>query len=205
MALPKIKFAVGIAILFTQLFLYINAEAVYGPYASMVRNVMLAYFVLLAVFSPYVIKILMGIGPKDLPSFSIMFAMTAVIMLVVGGSIVLITGEVEKGITLALGFGFLHGFVKAFNEEVIFRGVLPMIMGGSVKASIYVDVISSVAFGVFHLAVTGVNIYAMIFLSALGFVWAMVRNRFGIMGSTGSHFAYNLGVMGVLPVILGGV
>lgn len=199
---PQIRFAVGLFILFAQLFLFINAEFIYGPYAGMVKNVMLAYFIMLAFFSPFVIKLLMGIGPQDLPNFSIMFVLTSIVMLVLP-AFALITGEIEEGLTLALGFGFLHAFVKAFDEEVIFRGVLPMIMGQGVKTGIYVDIISSVAFGAFHLAVTGANIFAMIFLSALGFIWAQVYKRFGLMGATGSHFAWNLGALGVLPTILG--
>jgi membrane protease YdiL (CAAX protease family) len=196
--IPKIRFAVGLFILLAQLFLYINAEAIYGVYADLVRNVMLAYFILLAILSPFVIQILMKIGIDDIPSFSMVFILTALVMYLVP-FITGITGEVERGLTLALGFGFLHGFVKAFNEEVIFRGVLPRMMGNK-----YGGIISSVAFGFFHLAVTGVNWLAMVFLSILGFVWYLIYQRYGIMGSTGSHFAYNLAALGVLPTLLGG-
>jgi len=199
MVFPRIKFAVGIAIILLQLWLYINADYVYGPYAGIVKNVMLAYFILLALLSPFVIKILMDIGPKDIPNFSIGFITTAIVMFAIG-SITLITGEVEGGLALALGFGLLHSFVKAFNEEVIFRGVLPKIMGGG----LWPDIISSVLFGLFHVAVTGAAWYAIIFLSVLGFVWAMMRNYIGIMGTTGSHFAYNLAALGVLPKLFGG-
>lgn len=195
--IPKIKLAVGIVILIAQLFLYINAEAIYGVYADTVRNIMLAYFMLLAMFSPFVIPILLKLNLDDIPGFSIGFILTAIVMLII--PFARITGEVEKGITLALGFGFLHALVKAFNEEVLFRAVFPRIMGNTIWAGI----ISSILFGIFHLAVTGVSIIAVIFLSCLGFVWYLVYKRFGLMGSTGSHFAYNLAVLGVLPTLIG--
>lgn len=164
----------------------------------MVRNVMMVYFVLLALFSPFVIKILMSIGPRDLPNFSITFLLTALVMMLIP-TVAFITGEVEKGLTLALGFGFLHSFVKAFNEEVIFRGVLPRIMG----KGIWPDIVSSIIFGIFHLAVTGASILAMLLLMLLGFVWAMVRNRFGLLGAVGSHASYNVAVLGALPMLFG--
>lgn len=196
--LPRIKFAVGIGILFAQLFLYINASAIYGPYAETVRNVMLAYFILLAILSPFVIPILMKIGLQDVPAFSIGFVLTTIVMLVVP-IVTGLTGEIESGLTLALGFGFLHSFVKAFNEEIIFRGVLPKVMGGSTTAG----VVSSILFGVFHFAVTGGSIFAIAFLSVLGFIWWLVYKRFGLFGSTGSHFAYNLAALGVLSKLIG--
>ncbi len=198
MVVPKIKFAVGLFVILVQLFLYVNADYIYGVYADMVRTVLVTYFFLLALFSPIVIQILSGIGLQDIPNFSIGFILTAVVMLVVP-AMFLVTGQLETGLSMALGFGFLHSMVKAFNEEIVFRGVLPKIMGGS----IYADIISSVTFGVFHFAVTGVNWMAMFLLMGLGFVWVLVRNRFGLMGSTGSHFAYNLGVLGVLPQLIG--
>lgn len=202
--MPRIKFAVGLAVILIQIWLYINADAIYGPYAGMVRNTMLAYFLLIAVFSPFVMKSLLRLGPQDLPNFTIMFILTSAVLMIVPAVTHLVTGEIEQGLTLALGFGFLHSFVKAFNEELIFRDVLPSIMGNGMVASIYVDIVSSLAFGVFHLAVTNVNILAMLFLSALGFVWSQVYKRFGLMGSTGSHIAYNLAVLGVLPKMFGG-
>lgn len=194
----QIKFAVGVLIILAQLFVYVNAEYIYGPYAAMVKNVLLVYFILLAVFSPYVIQILNRIGPQDIPNFTIGFVLTAAVMLVV--PVASITGEVEKGLTLALGFGFLHGLIKAFDEEIIFRGVLPKIMGGTRAA----DIVSSIIFGVFHLAVSGANIFVMLLLMGLGIAWVFMRDRFGLMGSTGSHFAYNLAALKVLPKIIGG-
>jgi len=200
----RLRFAVGIFILLAQLFLFINAEAIYGPYAGIVKDVMLAYFMLLGILSPFVIQVLLRIGLQDIPAFSLLFIATSVIMLILP-TIKGVTGEVEKGITLALGFGLLHGIVKAFNEEVIFRGVLPKLMGDRGKGINYIaGIASSLAFGIFHLAVTGVNWLAMIFLSCLGFIWYLIYKRYGIMGSTGSHFAYNLAALGVLPQLLGG-
>lgn len=194
------KAVLAIVLILSQLFLYVNADAIYGVYSDMVRNTMTVYLMLLAVFSALVFKELVKIGPQDLPGFTIGFIVTAALLMGLNtfglsGSIL---GQIEPGLTMALGFGLLHAMVKAFDEELIFRGVLPTFLGGS----IYADILSSVFFGLFHFAVTGADLFAMIFLMGLGFVWALLRRRMGLLASTGSHFAYNLMALGVLPMII---
>jgi hypothetical protein len=208
---PKIRFAVGIFILILQMILYLSADYIYGPYASVVRNVFLTYFILLALLSPYVLKTLLEVGPNDIPSFSIGFILTVIPLVLLPLGIKLFTGQIETGLQLALGFGLLHSLVKAFDEEIIFRGALPKIIGIGTPAMI----VTSVLFGIFHFGVLMLQVqqglltltnavYGMILLMGLGFVWALVAKKFGLLASTGSHFAYNLSAMGVLNKILGG-
>jgi membrane protease YdiL (CAAX protease family) len=194
--IPKVKLAFGLFLLLAQLIVYFAADAIYGPYAAIVKTVMMAYFILMALFSPLVLEVLKKIGPQDIPAFAVGFIPTALFMLILGLAGFSLTGEIEKDLTLSLGFGFLHSFVKAFDEEVIFRGVLPKLMGGTRAAGI----VSSLFFGLFHVGVLlmlpeGVTLFmivtSMVFLSVLGFVWYLIFKRFGLMGSTGSHFAYN--------------
>ena len=118
----------------------------------------------------------------------------------------LVTIFPQASIETALGFGALHAFVKAYIEESVFRDALP-------KAGLG-DVISNVLFGMFHLAVL-TTVGGLTYLQALlpitvliilGLVWAGVRNIYGIMGSTGSHFAWNLFAYGALPrIFMGGI
>lgn len=198
---PRIRFVFGLFIILAQIWLYVNADAIYGAYSGMVKATMLAYFILMIPLSPVIYQQYMRIGIQDIPNFAVGFVATSIVMLVLGGLVALVTGEIEQGLTLALGFGFLHGFVKAFNEELIFRGAIPQMLGGQ---NVYSDAISSLAFGFFHFAVSGGDLVIMVFLSGLGYVWTLARRSIGVMGSTGSHFAYNLAALGVLDRVVGG-
>jgi hypothetical protein len=138
-----------------------------------------------------------------------MFIATSLAMLLIPKLITAGSIEASVAVQMAFGFGFLHAFVKAFNEEVIFRQILPIVAGLG-------DIISNVLFGIFHIAVvisqlsllkmpvTFWTVAAPVgILVVLGFLWAKIRDRFGLMGATGSHFAYNLGVMQLLPKVFG--
>ena len=204
--LLKIVSKIGIWVIIIYALLWFRADEIYGVYADMVRNTMLIYFVAISLFSPITFPMLMSMGFQDIAGFVFGFILTAPVMLVLGNAGVtgLIVGQVEASVNwgLIIGFGFLHSFIKAFSEELIFRGAISKIFG---------DVVSSILFGAFHYGITGVSIIGAGILMALGFLWAKLRDIFrgmggtGLMASTGSHFAYNLGVMGILPLILGGL
>jgi len=195
---------VGILILVITAYLFTQADFIYGVYAEQVRSVIMIYAGLLAIMSPFILKDVLSIGVYDLSNFALGFLITAAAVLAVPfiGTF-LIPGQIQEGLVLALGFGFLHSFIKAFFEELIFRGGLPRILRRVTVNPLYPDIISSVLFGIFHWGVTGVGIPEALILMVLGFGWAKVRDLFGIMGATGSHFAYNLAVMGVLSQIVG--
>jgi hypothetical protein len=204
---------VGIIILLIQLFLLIAADYIYGQYAEVVRSILIVYF-----FMFVLTRVTLGGRPSTLSpkeswsSFLIMFVFTSVILLV--GSIAFLNFQSSANLTeaipaavgaTALGFGALHAFVKAYIEEDVFRNALPIHAGLG-------DIISNILFGVFHFAVL-VNvrglgmiqaIFPIVILVILGLIWSRVRNGFGIMGSTGSHFAWNLFAFGVLGKIFTG-
>lgn len=207
---------VGIIVLLLQLFLWIGADYIYGAYAETVRNVLIVYF-----FMFLLVRVTLGGKPHALSekeswfNFILMFILTSVILLAFS----FIPGMVSTaeltialpstliaamGVT-ALGFGALHAFVKAYIEEDVFRSALP------IKAGLG-DIISSILFGIFHFAVlvtvrglTPVQaLLPIAVLIGLGLLWSRVRDGFGILGATGSHFAWNLFAFGVLGKIFTG-
>jgi len=117
-----------------------------------------------------------------------------------------------------MGFGLLYAFVMAFDEEAVFRYLLPKVAGLG-------DIVSNIFFGLFHFFVLyaetsilldagkiteimqwSIITFDVITLVGLGFVWAWMRDHAGgIIGSTGSHFAYNCAKYGVLTALMAGV
>lgn len=207
---------VGVVVLLLQLFLLLGADYIYGAYAATVRNVLIIYFLMLLLARVYTgSRPAVMSGKESWYSFILMFIITSVVLLtlsMVPG--VLTTAELTVvipaafagaiGIT-ALGFGALHAFVKAYIEEDVFRSALPIRAGLG-------DIISNILFGVFHFAVlvtvrglTPVQaLLPIAVLIGLGLLWSRMRNGFGIMGSVGSHFAWNLFAFGVLGKIFTG-
>lgn len=136
------------------------------------------------------------------------------------------------GSLTGLSFASLHLFTKAFIEERVFRRLLPSMLSPSGKPTYVSDAISNIIFGAFHagvlititipaliaagrLAELGALNYThaiapVIVLMVLGMVWALMRgygtNQRGILFSTGSHFAWNLFVQGILGLaFMGGI
>ncbi len=81
---------------------------------------------------------------------------------------------------------------------MVFRYILPLGVGIG-------DVASAILFGVFHLAVLGANFIGMATLIIMGMVWAFTRTRFGLMGAVGSHVAWNMMALGLMPLLFGGI
>lgn len=213
--------SIGFWIMIIQVFLWINATWIYGPFADQVRNILQIYFILfLVVYVSAGLKLpTLRTGNKSnesLRNFLFMFVAGMIIMQILHpflSSAQLAVGqfasvEVEAA-AVAFGFMFLHGFVKAYIEEAVFRYAIPTLIGLKGKLEVYGAVISSVLFGAFHISVammsgTAPAWWTIIYLSALGMVFYAIYKRFGISGSTGFHFAYNLGVLGLLPMFIGG-
>jgi len=193
MGLLKIaSLSVGLIILLLQLFLYINADAVYGTDAPKARNEIFVYLLLqVSVLSAFAIKLpTLNLSPAFFINFIVGFAIFSLFIMLIPKLTVLTMGAV--GVT-ALGYGFIHVFVKAYTEEVVFRNILPKIGLG--------HIISNVLFGFFHFAVSGGSVVTMIFLTVLGFVFTLFYKMLGTMGAVGAHVAYNSWVMGILKRI----
>ena len=210
----RIRFTIGLLVLFITLFLYVAANWVYGPYAPEAKEVMTTYlwlvtFTLAALATPLPT---IDTSFSGLKFFALGFIFTAMIVFVLPQSAMIASVET---IRLALGFGLLHAFVKAFSEEVVFRDVLPQaLVGGKGTINMPSILISNVFFSIFHLGVLQNKValgvlaqsqanVALVVLFMLGLIWSFVRKRWGVMASTGSHFAYNCGALGILAQIFG--
>lgn len=193
MGLLKIaSMSVGLIILLLQLFLYINADAVYGADAPKARNEIFVYLLLqVSVLSAFAIKLpTLSLSPMFFLNFIVGFVIFSLFIMLIPRLSSLVMGAV--GVT-ALGYGFIHVFVKAYTEEVVFRNILPRIGLGYI--------ISNILFGFFHFAVSGGSIATMFFLTILGFVFTLFYKMLGTMGAVGAHVAYNSWVMGILERI----
>jgi hypothetical protein len=185
--------------------LMIGSEAIYGELSGRMTTVLIVYILLLLMSRAEMPKkehksrtII-----QSIPAFLIMFFITLFVMI----GIQPFTGELiaastlESSLEFVAVFGFMHAFVKSYIEEEVFRSRLSVMIG---------ELGQAIAFGAFHffilLMVFGFSpmlIAAMGWLAGLGLLWGFVENKFGIEGSTGSHFAYNLAAFGMVPVIFG--
>jgi hypothetical protein len=200
--LKRGAFSLGIVVLLIWLFLYTQADLIYGQYADLVRQEFTVYFFLFLITATVLFRGMPGRkeGAQSLIPFVIAFVVTLAVAIPMRQFAMQASLEY---VTLILGFGLLHGFVKAFIEEIVFRYYLPMVAGLG-------DILSSVIFGLFHTTValmSGVAtpITAIIGLMVMGYVWSLVRRLFqnqgigaGIAASTGSHFGYNIVVLGLI-------
>lgn len=186
---------VGAVVVIITLFMYVNAPALFGEFAPQAERIMQVYLFLLIGFLAMFNIAMPGLDttPRALTGFVVMFFAT---WLIVGAVPRLITSSFEP-LTL-VSLGFLYAFVKAYIEEVVFRQILP-------KTLALGDIVSNILFGLFHFAVlfsVGVPLmtvlFSMVFLMVLGYIWSMVRDHFGILGATGSHFAWNMVALGVI-------
>jgi len=228
MPFQKKAMSAGVPIMLSILFMWISADFVYGEYAEMVRNTMMIYFFLFLI--PYTV---LNQTPKSVMSeniwnFFIGFLGTGTVLFIItqgigifGTTAVLSEPFVATITVTGIGFGVLHAFVKAYIEESVFRWALPKYAGLG-------DILSSVLFGLFHLSIlvsftipsmvaagTLTDMGAMnwtyagmpvITLTALGVGWSKVRDTIGVIGSTGSHTAWNMFALGILPrIFMGGM
>jgi membrane protease YdiL (CAAX protease family) len=194
--------SLGIVVLLIWLFLYTQADLIYGPYAAEQKEAMVLYFLLFLIPAAMYMK---GLPGKDEGLKSLLpFVMTMIVTIVIAIPLrwLVMMASLEY-VTLFIGFGLLYAFVKAYIEEVVFRYYLPQVVGLG-------DIISSVLFGLFHLSVaylTGIAapMTAILGLMVMGYIWSMVRRMFqsqgigaGLAASTGSHFGYNLIALGLI-------
>ena len=203
------KISIGLIILLLTFFMFFSTSFFYGEYAPSVEKIYIWYLI-------FAIGIVAFIGktfptfkqnPKEFANFAIFFVITLPVAL--GFSYLLNLKSSIETIMLIMGFGFLHAFVKAYIEEGVFRGILmrtPLGFWGQAGV-----------FGLFHfamlsmtagvlvsagtLAAASVPIFVIsnaLLLTLLGAVWGLVYLRYGLMASTGSHFAWNTVAYGII-------
>jgi len=189
------KLGLGVAIVLLTLYMFVQAKFVFGEHAGTATDIMLTYIILgitvititgarLKVFSQ---------PPSEFLWFTVGMIVTFILVLLLPKSIgnaTLASIELQ-----GISFGFLWAFVKAFWEEVIFRGALVNISTGIFNT---LAIGSSVLFGLFHWGIMGVGIIGVIFLVILGIAWTFMARKWGLMAAVGSHFAYNIWALGLI-------
>jgi len=192
---------IGAVVVLITLFLWLGAPFFFGEQAADAAGRIIMMYLLMLLSVLVVFRDEMPVIPFNAKSITI-FIITGTITTIalVSMKAVLFLSSFEP--IVALSFGFLYAFVKAFIEEVIFRWTL---------VRRFNPVIASLMFGGFHfgvLVVFGVPFTTLLvaigFLSALGFAWYMLSSWYGkgspigLMASAGSHFGYNLVALGVI-------
>lgn len=189
----------GAIVIMITLFLWLGADFFFGKGANAASRVILMYLIML--------MSIIIVFRTEMPNI-ILNSQSLVIFIITGTITAIGLSAVPKLFLssfepiVAISFGFLYAFVKAFIEEVIFRWVL---------VRKFNPVIASLLFGAFHFGVLAVFgtpfttiIVAVTFLSILGYGWYLLSNWYGkgnpigLMASTGSHFGYNLVALGVI-------
>lgn len=186
--------------------LMLGASSIYGDYADDANTVLGVYMTML-LFTAVKFKAKRSAEQRlsmALPAFLIMFLLTFGIMTLLRPAIqgLLVASTLEASMSLAAAGGLLTAFVKAYVEEDVFRSRLAPLIG---------EWGQSILFGMFHFFVLFMILgwswwlpAAIAWLSLLGYVWGRVEDRFGLAGSTASHFAYNIVAMGLGAVLVGG-
>lgn len=193
--------SIGLVIIMIQLLLLLWSDFIFGAQSSMIRNVLVVYFLMeVLVLASYGLT-MPGIkaGLSEVIFFLIFFGLTAAIVIFIPKGIMGAFDIISTGFTLGL-IGYV--FVKAFIEEIVFRQVLGDRIGGVAQAGV---------FGVFHFAILWLRpaatlptvLFGTFFLAMMGYLWFLIYKRFGILASTGSHVAWNLSAVGILGMLLG--
>lgn len=201
------KLSVDLLVMFILFALVLGTDVAYGEQAPTQMNILYMYmflFLSARVLVPGVERKQAPLG-MAMQNFLILFVVTAIVMsfLPAGVTGLLAASSFDIKVGMMVTYGVLYAFIKAYIEEDIFRNRLSAKLGETGQA---------VAFGAFHFfALVGlvgfsyVIILPVAILMGLGYLWGKVQDRFGTLGSTGSHFAYNAAVLGLLPKIMGTV
>lgn len=199
----KIGITAGIVILILQIWMFVSSDFLFGAYAEIAETALIIYMLMFA----YVMASYRSAFPTAEVSvtnffwFIAAFGVTFFVVAFFPAQFTAFIASIEA-VKVVIALGLLYAFVKAFIEEAIFRQILP-------EGTSFVPGIgkfwSSILFGLFHVAVLSASglgivslIFALVWLSLLGYIWAIAKPFIGILGTTGSHFAYNLKALGVI-------
>lgn len=96
-----------------------------------------------------------------------------------------------------LGLAILHGLVVAISEEIIFRIIIPLFLGGGIGG----QVISGILFGGAHYTVYGGDMVSLAIAMGLGIIFGLVTvlwPRYGIVAAIAWHAAWNWTAEGIV-------
>ena len=189
-ALRKIPFFVWLLLL--QAFLLVNAPAIAPPNSvDTTRSALIVYMLMTATLMPLVPRqAWMKVGLNE----SIAFFVGG---LVVGSFVFaafreLVTGVFSLSLSGPLYLLVLHVFVVATSEEIIFRGLLPVII---------TPALAQVFFGFFHFYAYGGSLIGIFIAIIAGFIFYAITRYLNIWAAVGIHAAYNATVLGILSVM----
>lgn len=187
--------------------LWLGADLIYGEMAQQMQLVLIGYAIMLVLVRQEMPKTehKQTHFTAALPLIFISAGVTFFVFLTLSqiGLIrgVLVASTLEAAISFTAAFSLAHAFVKAYIEEEVFRGRFSTKLGEAGQALL---------FGGFHVFILymlmGFSlglITALGWLTFMGLVWGFIENRWGLEGSTGSHFGYNIVAMGLAPLLLG--
>lgn len=200
---------IDVIILFIMAILLLMSDFLFGALSPLIFPTIVAYSIL------FILSIRLGKfnvnelrkRPKVFQNLLFGVALMIVIAFALQSSGILSPGLIASTETSGLTFAALIGgsgivlvSMKAFIEEVVFRGALPKTGLG--------DIGSNLAFGLFHVATLTARAafdptfsvalipVAVLLLVGLGFVWTFFRNSLGLMGAVGGHIGWNLAALG---------
>lgn len=202
----------GVMIVILELILLTNTSLFFPiEEVANVQRVMMIYIImqLMAMMLLFTIKrtqsdIFSLTTYQGLFQFFLGFLVTGVIVLVAVPASIAASFEPLALVKISLLGTILYTFIRAFVEEFLFRDTLEEIIGRYPQAAL---------FGMFHFAVLSIGGAAFLsvlvgafFLFVLGIIWSYMKDIkiFGILGSTGSHFSYNLHAFGIWSLLFGG-
>lgn len=99
---------------------------------------------------------------------------------------------------IGLGVILFHAFIVAVDEELIFRGWLNDILGRKTLGIWTRAIIISIVFAFFHYALAGSEPLVLFTYIPIGLAYFFIKEKYGIMASIGTHWAYNIFILGFI-------
>lgn len=187
---PARNIPLALVIVIIQMFLYVNAPAIFGEALSQkIREILLLYMIMTFAFSlVYFPRELKRPFSSEIINFIIVFFISAGILYIIPFDKLMMYSLASDIANAKIFWAFivLYSFVVAYTEELVFRGVLPRYFG---------DIISNIIFSVFHFYVYSGNYIYLTMAFIAGIVFSIIKNKFGLMGAAGAHAAWNLKVL----------
>ncbi len=209
------RVTIGVIILIVHLFLLTNATWLFGSHAPQAVSELTTYMLFTVFAMAAFAAPLPLIASKVEGFYGFIFSFIATLpiahyviipVLNTSGTIGSVIANIES-VRAALAFGLLFAFIKAYDEEIVFRHILQKVAGLGVY-------IQAILFGLFHTAMLFATVYvvsgfagvvaSMLLLTILGVIWGIMSasGKNGLMIALGSHFAWNLSVLGLSASIL---
>lgn len=110
-------------------------------------------------------------------------------------------GIIQGIASVPLGIILLHAFIVSINEELTFRGFMVNELRARQTPEVYVKGIQATLFALFHVAMAGGELLLVLPYIPLGLGWLYIRDKYSPktnMANAGSHFAWNLFILGFL-------